>query len=110
VKKLLIGVAVLLLAACQTLGVPSADTFNKKWLAAQSADTTVLQTDLALLQAGKISKEDAANVEAQADNVKAGLDIARTVYATDQTAGSTKLDSVVLALQALQNYLAAKGK
>lgn len=106
-KKLLI-VAVLLLAGCSTLGIPSADTFNKKWLAAQTADTTVLQTDLTLLQAGTISKADAANVEAQADNIKSGLDIARTLYATDQTAGSTKLDSVVLALQALQTYLNAK--
>lgn len=109
-KTLLIGVVVLALAGCSALGVPKADTFNKRWLAAQQSDTTVLQTDLALLQAGKISKEDAANIEAQADNVKAGLDIARTIYATDQTAGSTKLDSVVLALQAIQNYLTAKGK
>lgn len=108
-KKLLI-VVVLLVAGCSTLGIPSADTFNKKWLAAQQTDTTVLQTDLALLQAGTISKADAANVEAQADNIKAGLDIARTLYATDQTAGSTKLDSVVIALQALQTYLNAKGK
>jgi hypothetical protein len=109
VKKLLI-VAVLLLAGCSALGLPSAKTFNEKWLAAQTADTAVLQTDLVLLQAGKISKEDAANVEKQADNVKDGLDIARTLYATDQTAGSTKLDSVVLALQALQTYVNAKGK
>lgn len=94
--------------ACSTFGVPSADTFNKKWLAAQTADTTVLQTDLTLKQAGKISSEDAANIENQADNIKAGLDIARNLYSTDQTAGSTKLDSVVLALQALQTYLNAK--
>jgi hypothetical protein len=106
----LAGVLVYLITGCSTLGVPSADTFNKKWLAAQTADTAVLQMDLTLLQAEKISKEDAANVEAQADNVKSGLDIARTLYATDQTAGSTKLDSVVIALQAIQNYLAAKGK
>lgn len=106
-NKLLI-VAALLISGCTTLGIPSADTFNKKWLAAQQTDTTVLQTDMALLQAGTISKEDAANIEAQADNVKAGLDIARNLYATDQTEGSTKLDSVVLALQALQTYLNAK--
>lgn len=91
--------------ACSTLGIPSADTFNKKWLAAQQADTTVIQTDLALVQAGTISKADGTNIEAQADNIKNGLDIARTLYATDQTAGSTKLDSVVLTLQALQTYL-----
>lgn len=109
-KKLLIGVILVMLVGCSTLGIPSADTFNKKWLAAQQTDTTVLQTDLTLLQAGTISKADAANVEAQADNIKAGLDIARTLYATDQTAGSTKLDSVVIALQALQTYLNAKGK
>jgi hypothetical protein len=109
VKKLLI-VAVLLVAGCGTLGIPPADTFNKKWLAAQQTDTTVLETDLALLQAGTISKADAMNVEAQADNIKAGLDIARTLYATDQQAGSTKLDSVVATLKALQSYLNAKGK
>lgn len=108
-KKLLI-VAAMLLSGCAALGLPTAKTFNEKWLAAQTADTAVLQTDLVLLNSGKISKADAANIEAQADNVKDGLDIARTLYATDQTAGSTKLDSVVLVLQALQTYVSAKGK
>lgn len=108
-KTLLIGV-ILLIAGCSTLGVPTPKTFNERWLAAQTADTAVIQTDLALYNAGKITKEDAANIEAQADNVKAGLDIARTVYATDQTAGNTKLVSVLTALQALQSYLATKGK
>jgi len=105
----LAGVLLYLITGCQYLGVPTAKTFNEKWIAAQTADTTVLQTDLALLQAGKISQDDAANIEAQADNVKAGLDIARNLYANDQQAGQTKLDSVVLALQALQQYLATKG-
>lgn len=110
-RKFVIGVVlVAALAACSALGVPTAKTFNEKWLAAQTADTTVLQTDMLLLGAGKISRDDAANIESQADNVKAGLDIARTLYATDQTAGTTKLDSVVVALQALQTYLKAKGQ
>lgn len=110
-RKFVIGVVLAVaLSACGVLGIPTAKTFNEKWLAAQTADTAVLQTDMALLQAGKISRDDAANIEAQADNVKAGLDIARTVYSTDQTAGDAKLTSVIAALQALQNYLATKGK
>lgn len=94
--------------ACGVLGVPPAKTFNEKWLAAQTADTTILQTEVALLQAGKISKEDGKNIEAQADNVKAGLDVARTIYETDEAGGTSKLDSVVTALTALQTYLATK--
>lgn len=110
-KRFVIGVVLAVaLSACTTLGIPTAKTFNEKWLAAQTTDTAVLQTDIALLQAGKISKEDAANVEAQADNVKAGLDIARTIYENDQQAGQSKLDSVVTALTALQTYLQSKGK
>jgi hypothetical protein len=106
-RKLLIPL-LLTLASCSTLGVPSASTFNEKWAAAVQADTAVVQTTTTLLAADKIKADDAKNVEAQADNVKAALDIARTTYATDQTGGTTKLQSALTALTALQTYLETK--
>lgn len=100
--------AILLLSACSALGVPSPQSFKQKLGAAYEADTAVLTSTQALLSADKITAADAKNVEAQADNVKAGLDIARSTYATDQTAGSTKLQSVITALSGLQTYLGSK--
>ena len=101
--------ALTLIVACSTLGIPTAQTFNEKISAAYIADTAVLTSTDGLLTAGKLTPADAKNIEAQADNVKAGLDIARTINASDATAGANKLTSVITALQALQTYLATKG-
>ena len=100
---------VILLSGCASLGLPTAKTFNEKLAAAYGGITVVLQTDATLLQAGTITKVDAQNIETQADNVKAALDISREIYATDQTTGGNKLASAITALGALNTYLATKG-
>lgn len=100
--------AVLIVAACSTLGLPTPTTFNQKLAVAYSADTAVLQDTDTLKVAGKITAKDAQNIESQADNIKAALDIAREVYATDQATGNNKLAATVTALTALQNYITAQ--
>lgn len=100
--------ALLIVAGCQSLGIPSLTSFNQKLDAAYAADTAVLNTTTTLYASKSITVEDAKNIEAQADNVKAALDIARQTYATDQTTGGNKLASAITALGGLQTYLATK--
>jgi hypothetical protein len=85
-------------------------TFNEKFAAGLSADTSVLQVTTTLKQSDKISATDAKNIEVQADNLKSALDIAYQMHETDPTAGATKLDTTLTALKALQTYLATRGK
>lgn len=100
--------AIALIAGCAAIGLAPADTFNKKIALAYLGDTGVLQSDHTLFAAGKITKEDEANIEKQADTIKEGLDIARSIHSTDATAGDSKLTATIAALSALQNYLQQK--
>lgn len=95
--------------ACASIGVPPPATFNQKADAGLVTVNTILKTTDTLLVAGKLSAADAKNVEAQADNVAAGIAIARSVHATDPPTGDSKLLSVLTALQALQAYLTSQG-
>ena len=97
------------LVACAALGLTKPTTFNQQIATGYGAATSVLQTADTLLKAGKISSNDAANVEVQADNLKAGLDIARQTYATDQATAGNKLAATLTAIQALTQYLSTKG-
>ena len=95
----------LLLAGCAALGVLPAKTFNEKAAAATISVTGARQTTLTLLQASKISPDDAENVQDQANNLRKGIDVARTIHETDATGGDTKLDATIQALQILTAYL-----
>lgn len=100
----------LALTACAQLGIPKPETFNERLAVGYSTVTTVRQTATTLLQAKKITADDAQNVQQQADNARAGLDIARTISKTDAKAADAKLTAVRSALTALQAYLATKEK
>jgi hypothetical protein len=91
---------------CTALGITKSLTFNEKLAAGYQADTAVITATDQLLVAGKITKADANNVEAQANNLKAALDIASQVEATDVTTGGNKLAAALTALQALTSYVA----
>lgn len=98
-----------LLVACTALGVPSPDTFNEKAAVALGTVTQVRATTLQLLQAKKITADDAQHVQSQADNARAGIDIARGLSKTDLTAAGNKLAMATAVLTAAQAYLATKG-
>lgn len=94
----------ILVVGCAALGLPTPQSFNERLLAGYSGVTTVRAGGDALIVAKKISSADAENVQKQADNVRAGLDIASSMK--DPTLASAKLNSTVAVLTALQAYQA----
>lgn len=99
---------ILILSACATMGLPTANSFSERLAVGYTINTAVRQTATTLLQAKKMSAADGANVLAQTDNARSGLDIARAIGKTDLTAADAKLNAVRAALVALQAYLATK--
>ena len=108
-KKLLLVFSLTFLPACAQLGIPPAETFNQRIAVAYSTVTAVRDTATTLLKGKRITVQDAENVQQQADNARSGLDIARTMFADGKTIpADDKLQSVSVALRALQTYLASK--
>lgn len=97
-----------LFTACAQLGVPTPDTFNKSLAVSVAANTEVRATATTLLAAGKITADDAANIQKQADTARDGLNVARSLSGTDLTGATNKLTAVTAVLQALQTYLLTK--
>lgn len=98
----------LLLFGCATLGVPDADTFNKKALAAYSTVEAARNTTNTLAAAGKLSKPEATNAQAKCDNAKEAITIARSLYVSNPQQATDKLTAAIALLQALNNYLVSK--
>lgn len=96
--------ALLLLTACASLGL-SAQTFNQKLSLGYTTDASITDAALILGSAGKMTPADAQNVHDQAVNLKAGLDIVRTLHAQQPAAANDKLASILAALNALDSYL-----
>lgn len=103
--SLLLPFLLLVLSACTTLGIEAPKTFNERLAAGYTTVTGVRNVTADLLTAGSITADDAGNVQAQADNARTGLDLAREIHATNPPAGDAKLDAVVTGLSALQAYL-----
>lgn len=106
--KLSILPLLLLLAACTTLGVPQADTFNKRVVVANGVVEATTKTIETLYVAGKLDKEEAHKANEQASNAATGIDIARQTHTTDPAAADAKLTATLAALNALNAYLESK--
>lgn len=106
---LLASIAITVLAGCSLLGVPVPKTLNERVSAAYISVTTVRQETLSLLQAGKLTKTDAQNIETQADNARSGIDIAKQLDITNPAQASDRLTAALSVLQALETYLTQKG-
>lgn len=111
VKHFLCMALAIALVACAGLGIPDTDTFNKKAAVAITSVEAVRQTAFVMLTAGKISSMDAQNVQNQADNARAGIEIARQMSAStpDLPAANARLTVAITTLTALQQYLDTKG-
>lgn len=96
------------LTACAQLGLPTPQTFEERLTVGISSVTAARQTALTLLQANKISADDAQNVQDQADNVRQALDIARSLKAANLSAAEDKLSAAISALNVLNTYLARR--
>lgn len=103
--------AVLLVAltACGTLGLETPKTFNERLAAGYTTVTAARDTAATLLTSGKITAADAQQVQNQCDNARSGLDIARSIHASDPPAGDAKLTAILAGLTALQAYLQTRG-
>ena len=107
-KKLSMFCAALLLVGCAALGVPTADPLSQRIAVTVVTVTEVRNQTLFLAQAGKLTKEDAENIQRQADTVIAAAAVARTLAPVDAAAADAKLQQTRAVLLALQQYLLAK--
>ena len=97
-----------LVLGCAQLGLPQAQTFDQKLAVGYATVTAIRTSATTLLAAKKITADDAQHVQDQANNARAGLDIARATAVTDPAAANAKLTAVRTALTALNAYLISK--
>lgn len=95
-----------MLASCASLGVPAADTFNKKLDAAYNTVTAAANTTATLYTAGKITPERKTQIVAVLRTANTSLDDAALLSKTDLSTASGRLDAIVATLGALQSSLA----
>lgn len=110
VLPFLLALLALALAGCGSLGTPAPQTTAQRIAVTVAGVTALRESTRTLLAARKISADDAANVQAQADNVVTAARIARETLAVDPAAADAKLQQTQAVLTALQAYLATKEK
>ena len=81
------------------------DTFSERLAVGYSLVAQVRATATALLDAGKISSDDGQTTLAATDALRAGLDVARGMAATDLTGAEAKLAAIRTGLTALKTYV-----
>lgn len=111
-------------AACTSLGIAPADTFEKRVAAGALTVQTVAETTTAAVRAGKLSKGDAENVVTTLRTAHQALMVAQGLYldacplrpvvetsAPGCTAplADNKLTATLTILTALQAYVATQG-
>lgn len=94
-----------LLTACAALGVPKADTFNKQVIVANSIVESVAETAGTLYSTGKISTEEKDDVFKQGTEARATIELLRQLHATDPLAAENRINTLIVALTALQSRL-----
>ena len=104
-RKLAALPILLILAACASLGVPQADTFNKRVVVANGIVESTAKTIETLFVAGKLSKDEAQQANDRAKDLATGIDVARQVYPTDPAGADDRLTAAITALNALNAFL-----
>jgi len=107
-KLSILTLLLVLVAGCAALGVPQADTFNKKVVAANAIVESAAGTIATLAGAGKISTEDAHKYLDQAKDAAHAIDVTREVYATNPGEAENRLGAIIVGLNALTALLEAK--
>lgn len=100
---------VLVLTGCASLGLAPADSFDTKLAYAYSTHTGVLQAAAISKLNGSITKAEAEQVAALADQSKMFLDSARAVETTNPTGAQNNLTLALAVLNQLQSYLSSQG-
>jgi len=99
---------VLLVAGCAALGVPPANTFNKRAVVANATIEASAITVKRLYDAGKISAEESRDLVDNLQVAASTVDGAVAIYKADPTEANTRLEAVILGLQTLEAYLRSK--
>lgn len=92
-------------SGCAALGVPAADTFNKKAAAATQSVNAASQMTLTLLQARKITPDEADAFIDRAEEAQQAVDFARSIYANDPAGGQDALAKAIAVLTVLTSEL-----
>lgn len=98
-----------LLAGCASLGLAQPQTFSQRLAVAYTSVSAVRATATNLLQARSITVADAENIQRTADEVRAGLDVSRSLVGVDPKAADQRLGAAVATLEALRTYLQSRG-
>lgn len=93
-----------LVTACAG-ALPRVETFNQRLIVAVASVTAVRNTTTTLLQAKKITPDDAANVQAGADVARTGLEVARGLSKVSLESAEGKLQAVTVTIKSLNDYL-----
>lgn len=99
-----------LLTACASMGIPPADTFNKRLATGYATVQAVADSAMALHHSGRLTREEAADVGRQLNGAVGALDAAAIMFRTDPVAAENRLAVTITALTALQAFLAQKEK
>jgi hypothetical protein len=108
-KPLLLTLAILALAGCQTLGLAPAQTLDQKLAYGYAGVTTALNTIAQATTAGQLTSIQATNANALALQVKSVLDSARALEGSNVTAAQNDLQLAMSSLTAVQTYLTSAG-
>ena len=106
--KILAFSVVLLLAGCAALGVPPANTFNKRALVANTTIEAVAKSVAQLYQAGKIDEEERHESVEHLKTIAGTVDAAVNIHWINPEEANTRLDAAIVALQAIEAYLRTK--
>jgi hypothetical protein len=106
--KILAFSVVLLVAGCAALGVPPANTFNKRAYVANVTIEAAAKTVKQLYDAGKIDNEQRHELVDNLKTVAGTVDAAVNIHWLNPEEANTRLDAAVVALQALEAYLRTK--
>ena len=108
-RNLALVPVLVLLFACESLGLPSANTFENRIGVAYATQTAVLDATTQALAVGEISSAEAESVAKISDNLKTLLNAARTVHATGDTDSADRtLRMATTLLEELQKYLRSR--
>lgn len=108
-KKVIIGVLLVLLVGCAQLGLVTPQNTDQKIAYAYGSLTGVLNTIAAATTAGTLSSVNATKANTMVLNAKTILDGAKAEEGTQPTDALNDLNLVTQALTAVQTYLTANG-
>lgn len=109
-KSVLVLLALLSLAGCQSLGLATPQSFDERLANAYGVHAAVVQATATALTTGKITTADAVAVQGMEKNARALLDSAKSVEQINPSGAQTNLNLALSALTALQTYLNTHGK